>query len=417
MARPSSYPAELRKRAVRMVAEVRGDYPNESAALKAVAQKLGIGSAETLRNWVRRDEIDSGQRPGTTTEESAAMKALKKENAELRRANEILKAAAFFLRGRARPATHALVTFIDEHRDRFGGVEPICRVLTAHDCKIAPSTYYAHHKRQATPAARTLRDAELKTLIAQAFEANYRVYGARKIWRHLNRQDVTVARCTVERLMRDLGINGAVRGRKVITTVADASAERAPDLLDRDFVAPAPNRCWVADFTHVATFAGVVYVAFVVDTFSRRIVGWSAASSKETRLVLDALEMALWQRNRDQHPHTEGELIHHSDAGSQYTSFALAEHLDRAGIAASVGSVGDAYDNALMESTIGLFKAELIKPGRPWRTLSQVELATAEWVDWYCHRRLHGEIGHIPPAEYETNHYLANAKPQVTNTI
>lgn len=226
-----------------------------------------------------------------------------------------------------------------------------------------------------------------------------------------------MARCTVERLMRDLGITGAVRGKKVITTIPDASAQRAPDLVDRDFVAAAPNRCWVADFTHVATFAGVVYVAFVVDTFSRRIVGWSAATSKETRLVLDALEMALWQRDRDQSPYQKGELIHHSDAGSQYTSFALAEHLDRAGIAASVGSVGDAYDNALMESTIGLFKTELIKPRRPWKTLSEVELATAEWVDWYCHRRLHGEIGHIPPAEYETHYYRATTKPEVTVTI
>ncbi|MGW9498915.1 IS3 family transposase [Streptomyces prasinus] len=417
MARPSPYPLELRRRAVRMVAEVRPEYDTEWAAMKAVAQKLGIGTTETLRKWVRQDQIDAGTRPGTTTEESAELKRLKKENAELKRANEILKAAAFFLRGRARPATHALVAFIDEHKGRFGGVEPICRVLTDHDSKIAPSTYYAHHKRQATPAARTVRDAELKTLITEVYEANYRVYGARKVWRHLNRQDVAVARCTVERLMRDLGITGAVRGKKVITTIPDASAQRAPDLVDRDFVAPAPNRCWVADFTHVTTFAGVVYVAFVVDTFSRRIVGWSAATSKETRLVLDALEMALWQRDRDQNPYRKGELIHHSDAGSQYTSFALAEHLDRAGIAASVGSVGDAYDNALMESTIGLFKTELIKPRRPWKTLSEVELATAEWVDWYCHRRLHGEIGHIPPAEYETNYYRATTKPQVTVTI
>ncbi|XQE90466.1 IS3 family transposase [Streptomyces microflavus] len=175
----------------------------------------------------------------------------------------------------------------------------------------------------------------------------------------------TVARCTVERLMRELGITGAVRGRKIITTIPDSAVERAPDLLDRNFVAAAPNRCWVADFTHVKTWSAVVYVAFVVDTFSRRIVGWSAATSKETRLVLDALDMALWQRDRDEQPHQRGELIHHSDAGSQYTSFRLAEHLDAAGIAASIGSVGDAYDNALMESAIGLFKTELIKPGRP----------------------------------------------------
>ncbi|MFD1313901.1 IS3 family transposase, partial [Streptomyces kaempferi] len=408
---------ELRKRAVRMVAEVRGDYPNESAALRAVAQKLGIGSAETLRNWVKRDEIDSGQRPGTTTEESAQIKAMKKEIAELKRANDILKAAAFFLRGRARPATHTLVAFIDEHRARFGGVEPICRVLTEHDCKIAPSTYYAAKKRAAAPSARQVRDTALKMLITEIHAANFRVYGARKVWRELHRQGHVVARCTVERLMRELGIAGAIRGKKVITTSPDTAVERAPDLLDRKFVASAPNRCWVADFTYVSTWSGVVYVAFVVDTFSRRIVGWSAATSKETRLVLDALEMALWQRDRDQHPHRKGELIHHSDAGSQYTSFALAEHLDRAGIAASIGSVGDAYDNSLMESTIGLFKTELIKPRRPWKTLSEVELDTAEWVDWYCHRRLHGEIGHIPPVEYETNYYSKTAKHQVTVKI
>ncbi|MGW0776406.1 IS3 family transposase [Streptomyces sp. NPDC002835] len=232
---------------------------------------------------------------------------------------------------------------MDEHRDRFGGVEPICRTLTEHDCKIAPSTYYAHRKRLATPSARTVRDAELKELIRQVHTDNYRVYGARKIWRELNRRGHAVARCTVERLMRELGIAGAVRGKKVITTIPDQQAERAPDRVDRDFVATAPNRCWVADFTHVATWAGVVYVAFVVDTFSRRIVGWSAATSKETQLVLDALEMALWQRDRDEHPYIRGELIHHSDAGSQ-GGFKLAEHLDAAGIAASIGSVGDAYD-------------------------------------------------------------------------
>ncbi|WAX77164.1 IS3 family transposase [Streptomyces sp. KMM 9044] len=313
-----------------------------------------------------------------------------------------------------RPATHTLVAFIDEHRDRFGGVEPICRTLTEHDCKIAPSTYYAAKKRAAQPSARQVRDAVLKDAITEVHESNFRVYGARKIWHELHRQGHEVARCTIERLMRELGITGAVRGKKIITTIPDNSVERAPDLVDRKFVAPAPNRCWAADFTHIKTWSGVVYVAFVVDTFSRRIVDWSAATSKETKLVLDALDMALWQRDRDEHPHQQGELIHHSDAGSQYTSFTLAEHLNAAGIAASIGSVGDAYDNALMESTIGLFKTERIKPGRPWKTLSQVELATAEWVDWYCHRRLHGEIGHVPPVEYETNYYLTTTKPQVT---
>ncbi|WP_313750243.1 IS3 family transposase [Streptomyces parvus] len=322
-----------------------------------------------------------------------------------------------FLRGRARPATHTLVAFIDEHRDRFGGVEPICRTLTEHDCKIAPSIYYACKKRLAEPSARQLRDAGFKELISKIYTDNYRVYGPRKIWRELHRQGHQVARCTVERLMRELGIAGAVRGKKIITTIPDDRAERAPGRVERDFVATAPNRTWVADFTHVATWADVVYVAFVVDTFSRRIVGWSAATTKETRLVLDALEMALWERGRGQHPYICGELIHHSDAGSQYTSFRLAEHLDAAGLAASIGTVGDALDSALMESAIGLYKTELIKPQRPWKTLAQVELGTAEWMDWNCHRRLHGEIGHIPPVEYETNYYLKTTKPQVTTTI
>ncbi|MFE9174027.1 IS3 family transposase [Streptomyces kebangsaanensis] len=233
---------------------------------------------------------------------------------------------------------------MDEHKGCFGGVEPICRVLSAHDCKIAPSAYCAHRKRRAVPAACTVRDVGPKTLITEVYEANYRVYGARKIWRHLNRQGVAVARCTVERLLRELGTTGAVRGKKVIATIPDVSAEGALDLVDRDFVAPAPNRRWVAGFTHVTTFAGVVCVAFVVDVFSRTIVGWSAAASKETRLVLDALETALWQRDRDQLSYKSRVLIHHSDAGSQYALFAPAEHLDRAGTAAPIGSVGDAYD-------------------------------------------------------------------------
>ena len=288
--------------------------------------------------------------------------------------------------------------------------------MTQHGCKIAPSTYYACKKRQAIPSPRAVRDEELKELIQEVYQSNYRVYGARKVWRELNRQGHAVARCTIERLMRELGITGAVRGKKVITTLVDPAAVRPPDLVDRDFVARAPNRTWVADFTHVAAWAGVVYVAFVVDTFSRRIVGWSASLSKETQLVLDALDMGLWQRDRDGRPPVPGELVHHSDAGSQYTSFRLAEHLDAAQIAASIGSVGDAYDNALMESTIGLFKTEVIKPQRPWKTLSHVELATAEWIDWYNHRRLHGEIGHIPPVEYEANYYRATTKPQLTAT-
>jgi putative transposase len=301
------------------------------------------------------------------------------------------------------------VRFIDEHRDRFGGVEPICRVLTLHDCPIDSSTYYKFKKRPAS--ARTMRDEQLKALIAAVHADNYSVYGVRKIWHELHRQGHQVARCTVQRLMRELGLSGAVRGRKIRTTVCDPAAERAPDLVKRAFVAAAPNRVWVADFTHVATHAGIVYVAFVVDTFSRRIVGWSAATNKRTPLVLAALQTGLWQRDRA--GQQRDGLIHHSDAGSQYTSFRLATHLADEGIAASIGSVGDALDNALMESAIGLYKTELIKRRGPWRTLTDVELATAEWTDWYNNRRLHGEIGHVPPAEYETAFHQNQPTPQL----
>jgi putative transposase len=302
------------------------------------------------------------------------------------------------------------VRFIDEHTTRFGGVEPICRVLSEHGHKVAPSTYYAAKARPAS--ARALRDEYLRKEIRRVFEDNYSVYGAHKIWRQLNREGIKVARCSVRRLMRAEGIHGAVRGKKIRTTVSDPAHERAGDLLNRDFTATAPNRRWVADFTHVATWAGIVYVAFVVDIYSRAIVGWAAATNKRTSLVLNALQMALWRRERAGRPVPDG-LIHHSDAGSQYTSFRFTTHLIEAGIDASIGTVGDALDNALMESAIGLYKTELIKPTGPWRTLADVELATAEWVDWYNSQRIHTEIGDIPPNEYETTYYAQLQPHQV----
>jgi len=297
------------------------------------------------------------------------------------------------------------VRFIDEHKARFGGVEPICRALSGHGLKIAASTYYK--VKALPPSARSVDDARLLEQIRRVHADNYGVYGARKIWAQLRRDGVQVARCTVERLMRDAGL----RGKKIRTTVPDPGHERAKDLVARDFTAAAPNRCWVADFTHVATFAGVVYVAFVVDVYSRAIVGWSAATNKRTPLVLHALDMGLWRRDRDGRRVQPG-LIHHSDAGSQYTSFRFTTHLVDAGIDASIGTVGDALDNALMESTIGLYKTELIKPRRPWRSLAQVELATAEWIDWYNHRRLHSAIGHRPPAEHESMFYAHHLPDQ-----
>jgi putative transposase len=285
------------------------------------------------------------------------------------------------------------------------GVEPICRVLTEHGVPIAPSTYYAARSRP--PSARAVRDEYLRAGISRVWRDNYEVYGAEKVWLELNRQGVRVARCTVERLMRELGLRGVRRGKKIRTTIPGKDGQRAGDLLNRDFTAPAPNRRWVADFTYVATWSGIVYVAFVVDIYSRAIVGWSAATHRRAKLVLDALQMALWRRDRSGHPAGPG-LIHHSDAGSQYTSFRFTAHLIESGIDASIGSVGDAYDNALMESAIGLYKTELIKGKGPWKTLADVELATAEYVDWFNSRRLHGAIGHIPPAEHEASYYAQN---------
>jgi putative transposase len=293
------------------------------------------------------------------------------------------------------------VRFISEHKNRFG-VEPICRVLSQHGCQIAPSTYYDAARR--LPSARAVRDEQLKAAISRIHKDNYGVYGARKIWLQLNREGTPVARCTVERLMRELQLAGARRGKRVRTTVPAAAAARPADLVRRQFSPAAPDRLWVADFTYVPTWTGMVYVAFVIDAYSRRILGWRAARSMKTALVLDALEQALWTRQRDGAGDLAG-LIHHTDAGSQYTSIAFTERLAAAGVSSSVGTVGDAYDNALAESVIGLFKTELIKPRGPWRTAEQVELATLEYVDWFNHRRLYESCGDIPPAELEAAYY------------
>jgi putative transposase len=290
-----------------------------------------------------------------------------------------------------------LSAFIDEHRPSFG-VEPICRSLG-----IAPSTYYAVKKREAEPSARAKRDAQLLVDVHRVYDRSRGLYGARKVWHQLRREGIEVARCTVERLMRSEGLEGVRRGKRRRTTIPDGQADRPTDLVDRDFTAHAPNCLWVADFTYVMTWSGVVYVAFVIDAFSRRIVGWKADTTMKTSLVLDTLEMALWARGREGLPLVRG-MIHHHDNGSQYTSFAFTSRLIDAGVDASVGSVGDGYDNALAETTIGLYKTEKINREGPWRTLSEVELATLEWVDWYNHERLHSAAGHAPPVEYETNH-------------
>jgi transposase InsO family protein len=290
-----------------------------------------------------------------------------------------------------------MVRYVDGHRDRFG-VEPICKVLP-----IAPSTYYEQKARERDPdrrPARLKRDEALKPEIERVFVENFCVYGARKIWKQLNRESVPIARCTTERLAAELGIRGAVRGKAWKTTIPEADADRPRDLVQRSFTAKAPNRLWVADITYVSTWRNsVVYVAFVIDVFARRIVGWRVLSSLKTDIVLDALEQALYARTG-----TKG-LIHHSDRGSQYLSIRYTERLAEVGIESSVGSVGDSYDNALAESIIGLFKTEVIRRRGPWKTIDEVEYATCEWVDWYNNRRLLESIGDIPPAELEQAYY------------
>lgn len=282
---------------------------------------------------------------------------------------------------------------IDAYGERFG-VEPICRVLEA-----SPSTYY--ERRNRAPSVRRLRDQQLLAEIRRVHAQNYGVYGARKVWKQLNREGVQVARCTVERLMRAHGITGLIRGAKRRTTVPDPAAPRPPDLVNRSFMATRPNQLWVSDLTYVRTFEGWAYVAFVTDVFSRRIVGWQLAGHLRTDLPLDALEMAVYQRR----PHRDG-LIHHSDRGSQYLSIRYTERLAEIGATASVGSVADSYDNALAESVNATFKEELIHR-KTWRTRTEVELAVAAWVGWYNHHRIHRTLGDIPPAEYEANHYAS----------
>jgi putative transposase len=289
-----------------------------------------------------------------------------------------------------------MVNFIDEHRDAYG-VEPICSVLP-----IAPSTYYEQEARRKNPdllPARAKRDAALRETIDRVWREHFEVYGVRKVWRQLRREGIDVARCTVARLMKNLGLQGAIRGRTYKTTIPDEGATRPPDLVDRDFTATRPNELWVADLTYVATWRGFVYVAFVIDVFSRMIVGWRVSSSLRTDLALDALEQAIHSRSE-----TEG-LVHHSDHGGQYVSIRYTERLADAGIEPSVGSIGDSYDNALAETVIGLFKTEVIRRRGPWRGIEDVEFETLKWVSWFNTGRLLEPIGSIPPVEFEQHYY------------
>jgi putative transposase len=297
-----------------------------------------------------------------------------------------------------------IIEYIERYKDVFG-VEPICTTLTSADVPIAPSTFYAARTRP--PSARAVRDEELKPVIARVHKENYGVYGIRKMHAQLNREQVlascqAVARCTTARLMKDLGLRGISRAKGPRTTVPGTAPDTRKDLVKRAFTAERPDRLWVADITYVRTFAGWVYCAFVLDVFSRRVVGWQVSTSLRTDLALDALNMGLWTRAHD--GHDTSALVHHSDRGVQYVAIRYTERLAEAGAVASVGSKGDSYDNAMAEAFNSLFKAELVRNRGPWKSIDDLEIAVAEYIDWFNFRRLHGEIGLVPPVEYETMH-------------
>ncbi|WP_169197068.1 IS3 family transposase [Devosia sp. MC1541] len=396
----NKFSPEVRERAVRLVLDNEGQHASRWQAVMSIAAKIGC-TPQTLNDWVKKAEVDRGRRAGIPSDLAEKMKALERENRELRQANEILrKASAYFCDGGARPPVEVMVGFIDAHRDAHG-VEPICAVLP-----IAPSTYYEHLAKRADPSRlseRARRDEALRPEILRVFEENWRVYGVRKIWRQLRREGFDVARCTVARLMKVMGIQGIVRGKPHRTTIPDKKAPCPLDKVNRQFRVPAPNMLWVSDFTYVATWKGFAYVAFVIDAYARKIVGWRVSTSAHAGFVLDALEQAVHERR----PAKGMGLVHHSDRGSQYLSIRYTERLAEAGIEPSVGSVGDSYDNALAETINGLFKAEVIHRRGPWRSFEAVEYATLEWVDWFNNRRLLEPIGNIPPAEAEVNFYAA----------
>ncbi|WP_110782067.1 IS3 family transposase [Mycolicibacterium parafortuitum] len=395
------YSAEEKAAAVRMVRTLRAELGTEQGTVQRVARQLGYG-VESVRTWVRQADIDEGLAPGVSTSESKKVQELEREIRELKRANEILKRAAKFLRGGARPPTQEIVDFIDANREEFG-VEPICTVLRSAGLQVALSTYYDAKAR--VPSARAQRDAVLGPALCQLWKDNYCVYGARKLWKTARRDGYDVGRDQVARLMRAAGIEGVRRGKRVRTTKADPAAARHPDLVKRNFTAMAPNDLWVTDLTFVPTWAGVAYVCFIIDAYSRMIVGWRVASHMRTSMVLDAVEMARWSRGN-----TLPGLRCHSDAGSQFTSIRYGERLAEIGAVPSIGTVGDSFDNALAETVNGYYKAELIYgPARsgPWKTVEDVELATLSWVYWHNTSRLHSYLGDIPPAEFEAAFYDA----------
>ncbi|WP_420543025.1 IS3 family transposase [Serratia bockelmannii] len=399
------YPPELRERAVRMLLEHRDEYDSEPDAIRAISSKIGC-HYDTLRAWLRqhKNDVRGDTNPVSTdvselsTNERQRLKELERENRELRRSNDILRqASAYFCAGGARPPLEKIMPLM-QRLSGTHGVRPVCRELD-----IAPSTYYWHQQRQRHPekcSQREKYDVQISQEIKRVYEENYSVYGARKVCRQLLREGFSVARCTVERLMKIIGLRGVLRGKVIKATVGRKTATAA-DLVNRQFVAERPNQLWCADFTYVSTWQGFAYVAFIIDVFAGTIVGWRVSSSMEARFVLDALEQALWSRRPTG-------TTHHSDKGSQYVSLAYTQRLQEAELLASTGSTGDSYDNALAESINGLYKAEVIHR-KSWKNHAEVELATLAWVDWFNNRRLLERLGHIPPVEAEKAYYASSA--------
>ncbi|WP_099225825.1 IS3 family transposase [Mycobacterium persicum] len=406
------YDENTKARAVRLVREHRDDYDSEWAAMRAISGRLGM-SPETLRKWVRQAEVDAGEAAGVSSEEKRELRELRRKNRELEQTVEILKAATPFLRAGVRPATPLICEFIDEHREDFG-VVPICRALAIHGVQIAPRTFWA--RRASAPSKRALWDTTITEILAGYFEPDAEgnrppesLYGSLKMWAHLQRQNIAAARCTVERIMRRYGWRGVTRARRPPrTTEADPTAARAPDLVGRRWRVTAPNLLEVADFTYVAMTGGFGYTAFVIDAYAGLIAGWECSLSKTTDFVERALRHAAAYRARQGHPFDD--TIHHSDAGSQYTAIHFGESLMLAGLKPSIGTVGDALDNGLAETTIGLYKTECVREGSPFRsgpidTLADLENMTSAWVSWYNTSRLMHRLGRRPPAEAEADYY------------
>ncbi|WP_373681946.1 IS3 family transposase [Psychrobacter sp. YGAH215] len=377
--------------------EAAGDYPSTWSAIQAIAPKIGC-TPETLRSWHKKHIDQTIPASVQAQSQEQRIKALERENKELKQVNEIIrKAAAFFGPGGARPSTEIMVTFIDDHKQKYG-IEPICRVLP-----IAPSTYYRTKDLESYPEKRSFRqqhDDYYISEIKRIWQDSKCRYGVRKVWQQMKADGISVARCTVERLMREHGLQGVWRGKGKITTNSRDDQKRAYDLVNRNFNARQPNQLWVADFTYIKTTSGWVYTAFIIDVFARAIVGWKVSDRMNTDMVMAALNQAIADRN---HPK---DVIHHSDRGVQYLSIRYTEKMADSGVIASVGTTGNSYDNALAETVNGLYKTEVIDYlKQQWRDACDVELATLEWVDWFNKTRIHSTISYVSPFEFERRYY------------